>query len=47
MNNKEIKVRIINKSGRDLNKELAQYIAELYLNGSLKLESGQPIVLGR
>lgn len=37
MKNKEIKVRIINKSGRDLNKELTKYIAQLYLNGSLKL----------
>lgn len=37
MKKQKIKVRIINKSGRDLSKELTQYMAKLYLEGKLKL----------
>ncbi|EDS77261.1 hypothetical protein CBC_A0814 [Clostridium botulinum C str. Eklund] len=37
MKKQKIKVKIINKSGRNLNKELTQYIAKLYMEGRIKL----------
>lgn len=36
---KELTARITNESGRDISKELAEYVAKLYIEGKLKIKN--------